>query len=397
MKLYRVLTAVLLVAILLTACSPAALATQVAPAAPTAETGDILIGNFQDLSGLTAAWGEGQTNGTKMAIDEINAKGGLLGGRKLKLITYDFKGQVPESINAYTRLATQDKVTVVLGPSNSAVHIALGPVTADLKVPIVSDPIDERATTPKEGSLNKYIFLLTSPSSGQQARILASYAINTLKYTKVAVLYDQGSAFAISLAAPFADYYTRHKGTVASYEPYETGAKDFKAQLLKIKSTEPQAIMIPVYLQDVIVITKQMKDVGLNIPIIGLNTLGAPYAEQVCPDGNGTIFLNNADLGDPKLAPLMTKYKDTFKKDPVINVLFGYDNVMVVAKAIENAGSTKSEDIVNALENIKDFPGYLGTVTTNPATHRSLNFPMVVQKIENCKYTNIATGVLPQD
>jgi branched-chain amino acid transport system substrate-binding protein len=355
---------------------------------------DILIGNIQDLTGFTAAWGEGQTNGAQIAVDEINAKGGLLGGRKVKLVTYDFKGQVPESINAYNRITGQDKVVAVLGSSNSAVHIALAPITATAKVPIVSDAMDERATTPAEGQTNKYIFLLSEPSSGQQARILASYAINTLKYTKFATLYDQGNAFAVSLTAPFADYIVRNKGVMVASEPYVTGTKDFRTLLLKIQAASPDAIMLPNYLQDEIVITKQMAEIGLKIPIIGFNTLGVPYAQNANPDSDGALFINNADLGDPKYAKLLGDYAAKFKKDPVINVLFGYDNMMLVANAITRAKSTKPDDIVKALEQTQNFQGTLGKISADPATHRPINFPMIVQKVVDGKYVTVDKDVL---
>lgn len=363
-------------------------------AAAPAGKGDILIGNIQDLSGMTAAWGDGQTNGAQIAVDEINAKGGLLGGRKIKLVTYDFKGQVPEAINAYNRLAGQDKVVAVLGSSNSAVHIALAPITAKNKVPIVSDAMDERATTPSAGQVNKYIFLLSEPSSGQQAQILASYALNTLKYTKFAALYDQGNAFAVSLATPFVEYVARNKGSMVANEPYVTGTKDFRTLLLKIKSSNPEAIMLPNYLQDEIVITKQMRELGMQIPIIGFNTLGTPYAQNASPDSEGALFINNADLSDPKFAQMLGDYKAKMKKDPVINVLFGYDNMMLVADAITRAKSTNPDDIVKALEQTKDFPGTLGKITADAATHRPVNFPMIVQKVVGGKYVTVDKDVL---
>jgi branched-chain amino acid transport system substrate-binding protein len=372
-------------------CIIAVLALLAAVAATAAP--DILIGNIQDLTGLTAAWGEGQTNGAQMAVDEINAKGGLL-GRKVKLITYDFKGQIPESINAYNRMVSQDKVVAVLGSSNSAVHIAVTPITLDAKVPIVSDAMDERATTPVEGSVNKYIFLLSEPSSGQQARILASYAIKTLKYTKLAVLYDQGSPFAVSLAAPFTDFVVRNSGAIVASEPYVTGTKDFRTLLLKIQASNPDAIMLPNYLQDQILITKQMREIGMQTPIIGFNTLGAPYATNAAPESEGALFLNNADLGDPKFAKLFADYKARFKKDPVINVLFGYDNMMIVANAITRAKSVKSDDIVKALEQTKGLDAMLGKITADPASHRPINFPMIVQKVVDGKYVTVDKDVV---
>lgn len=381
------LIALALVAGLLVACQ--------GPGASTTET--IKIGNIQDLTGFTAAWGEGMTNGAILAMEEINANGGLLGGRNLELISYDFKGQVPDSINAYNRLTNQDKVAAVLGSPNSAVHIALGPVAAEQKVPIVADPMDERATTPAEGQLNEYIFLLSEPSASQQARIIASYSLNELGLKRVAVLYDQGNPYAVSLAGPFVDYYVRHGGVIVANEPFESGTKDFRTHLLKIMADEPDAIHITNYLQENILIAQQMRELGIDLPLIGNNSFFTPYAEQACPDANNSYFPNNVTYDDPDLVEFIENYQTRFGKDPVVHVFMGYDNMMMVAEAIERAGSTDPEAIMKELKNTKDHQGLVGTITADPATHRPVNLPMVVMKIEDCGYTAVATDVLPEE
>ena len=388
MKTIKTILVVVMVAgLLLAACQPAA----------KPETGSIKIGNIQDLTGPTAAWGEGMTNGATLAMEEINAKGGLLGGRKLELISYDFKGQVPESINAYNRLATQDKAVAVLGSPNSAVHIALGPVTEQQSVPVVADPMDERATTPGEGQLNKYIFLLSEPSASQQARIIASYSLNKLNLKRVAVLYDQGNPYAVSLAAPFMDYYVRHGGVIVANEPFESGTKDFRTHLLKIMAEKPDAIHITNYLQENILIAQQMRELGIDLPLIGNNSFFTPYAEQACPAANNSYFPNNVSYDDPKLVDFIANYRTRFGKDPVVHVFMGYDNMMMIAQAIERAGSTDPTAVMKELEKTKDYEGLVGKITADPTTHRPLNLSMVVMKIDNCKYVPEEMNVLPEE
>jgi branched-chain amino acid transport system substrate-binding protein len=125
---------------------------------PAASTEDILIGNVQDLSGPNKAFGLGMTNAATTMVEKVNAAGGV-NGRKIKLISYDTKGDVNESINAYRRLVEQDKVVSVLGPPIANIGIALAPVTEEMKVPMVGLFMDDRSTIQTNGSPWNYMFL----------------------------------------------------------------------------------------------------------------------------------------------------------------------------------------------------------------------------------------------
>jgi len=355
---------------------------------------EIRIGIIEDLSGPTAAWGEGLFNGATLAVEDINAKGGLL-KKKVRLIPYDFKGKVPEALTAYNRLVDQDKVVAVIGAPNSAVHIALAPVADEKKVPIVGDPMDERATTPAPGEVYAYTFL-GEPSCMDQAYAIASYGLYELGYKNVAILYNQGNPYAVSLAAPFAEYYMRHGGNIVANEPFQSGTNDFRPQLTKIKQLNPDALHITNYLKENALILNQMRELGMDIPVLGNNSCHVPLAETAGEAANGVVYPNNVAMDDPRHQDAIQRYKDKFGKDPVVHFWQGYDDMMLIANAIEVAGKLDPTAIRDALENHSvEVECLTGKITLSPATHRPVNLPLAILRIENSEYVTLETQYLP--
>ena len=165
---------------------------------------EIVIGNLQDLSGPTSVWGNAVTRGAELAAEKINAQGGINGAR-IKLITLDTKGDVQEAIKAFNRLADQEKAVAVLGPPISNIGIGLAPVADAKKVAFVGSFADPRATVGEDGKVHPSMFLV-QPTTVQYGEIMASYAVEKLGFKKIAILYDQSNAYAVSLVAPFKAY-----------------------------------------------------------------------------------------------------------------------------------------------------------------------------------------------
>ncbi len=356
---------------------------------------EIKIGIIEDLSGPTSAWGEGGLNGATFVAEKINKEGGLL-GKQIKLISYDFKNSVPESLTAYTRLVDQDKAIAIIGTPNSAVQIAMAPLADEKKVPVIGDPMDERATTPDPGKVNKNTFL-GEPSASEQAKAIASYALNEMGLKKFAVLYDQGNPYSISLATPFAEYISAKGGQVVANEPFQSGTNDFRPQLTKIKQTNPDAIHITSYLKENSLIVAQAREMGITVPFVGNNSCFVPFAETAGKAGDGVVFPNNIALDDPKLQDYIKAYKARFGKDPVVHAFMGYDNMMIVVNAIKKAGKLDPVAIRDAMENeTKDVEGITGKLTLDPKTHRPVNLPMAILKVENGGYKTLKTTYLPK-
>ena len=208
-KLSILIVALIVLALVASACAPAA-PTAVQPAATDAPStgpaateppapaamGDLLIGNVQDLSGPNKAFGLAMTNAANMMLEEINAAGGV-NGRMIKLISYDTKGDVNESINAYRRLVEQDKVVSILGPPIANIGIALAPVTEEMKVPMVGLHMDDRSTIQDSGVPWTYMFLAQN-SSTTQAHTIAAFAMKELGLKEFAVIYNSQNAYSVS-------------------------------------------------------------------------------------------------------------------------------------------------------------------------------------------------------
>lgn len=360
-----------------------------------AEPGEIRVGIIEDLSGPTSAWGEGLQNGAIYAIEKINKEGGLL-GKQIKYISYDFKGNVPESLNAYNRLVDQDKVIAVIGTPNSAMHIALAPLADEKKVPVIGDPMDERATTPEPGKVNKYTFL-GEPSAGDQARAIASYALHEMGLKKYAILYDQGNPYSVSLATPFAEYITKNGGQIVANEPFQSGTNDFRAQLTKIKQVNPEALHITAYLKENSLIVNQARELGMTMPIVGNNSCFYPFAETAGKAAEGVVFPNNISLDDPRYQDYIKGYKQRFGKDPVVHAWMGYDNVMILANAIKKAGKLDPVAIRDAIENqTVDVQGITDKITLDPKTHRPVNLPLAILQVKDGKYATLKASYLPK-
>ncbi len=353
------------------------------------------IGIIEDLSGPTSAWGEGLQNGAIMAIEKLNKDGGLM-GKQIKYFATDFKGNVPESLTAYNQLVDQDQVAAVIGTPNSAMHIALAPVADQKKVPIVGDPMDERATTPGPGKVNQFTFL-GEPAASDDANTIASYALNEMGFKKFAVMYDQGNPYSVSLATPFAEYISKHGAQVVANESYESSTNDFSAQLTKIKQTNPDVLAITGYLKDDAIIVKQMHQLGMNIPVVGDNSCFTPFAETAGKDAEGVVFPNNIALDDPRFKDFIATYKARFGKDPVVHAWMGYDDMMIVANAIQKANSLDPVAIDTAIQNqTKDVVGITGKITLDPKTHRPVGMPLAILQVKNGTYATLQTTYLPK-
>lgn len=351
-------------------------------------TSDVIkIGEIAALTGPTALSGLQERNGVLLAVDEINAKGGLL-GKKVEVVTLDFKGKVEEGVSAYRKLVEQEKVVAVIGTNFSNVNIAISPVADQLKVPVVCNAMDPRATTPEPGKVYQYTFL-AQPSSIAQGYMIAKIALEMVGAKTAAVLVNNGLAFATSLAEPFRNYFTRHDGKIVAYEEFPPGQLDFRAQLTNIKRANPDVLMIPQYAQEAGLAIKQAREqLGLKVPVVGPNTLQSEPFENAAGKENlhDIYYVYNVNFDDPRFSEFRAKYKAKYGEDiKTTNVFFGYDNMMIIAEAIRRAGKADPKAIRDALEKMEDVSILQGDgkITIDPKTHRPVGMPCVVFKWEN--------------
>lgn len=351
------------------------------PAKP-AESNDIKIGVVYELTGNTASFGTAANNGTKLAFKEINAAGGVL-GKQITIVSADNKGEPSESANAMTKVITQDKVVAVVGFTTSSNGIAGSAVNEANKVPFVAAATTNPKVTvdEKTGKAKPYTFRVCfiDPFQGT---VGANFVLKDLKLKKAVVMIDNSSDYSKGLAKFFKEAYTKGGGTIAGEEAYLQKDKDFKAILTKIKSMNPEVIYLPGYYEEVGMIAKQAREMGITIPIVGGDGWDSPKLAEIgsAVGMNNTFFTNHYSPEDTSAAS--KKFVDAYKKEygvmPDAMAVLGYDAAYVMADAIKRAGAADPAKIQAALVATKDFPAVTGATTLNE-NHDAVKSAVIIE------------------
>lgn len=323
----------------------------------------ILVGEFASLTGKEATFGISSHEGTVLAIEELNAAGGVL-GKKFELKTEDDQSKAGEPANVVNKLISKDGVVAILGEVASSRSLEAAPICQQNKVPMISPA----STNPKVTETGDYIFRVCfiDPFQGT---VMANFATHTLKAKKVAVFTDVKSDYSKGLAKFFKEGFTKAGGTIAAELDFNGGDKDFKAQLTAIKSAAPDGVFVPGYYTDVALICIQAKQLGLNVPFFGGDGWESDTLLQIGKDAvEGHYFSTHyaADAASPKVAAFAAAYKKRYNgKMPDAMAALGYDSAMILADAMKRAGSTDGDKVRAALAATKDFDAVTGKITIN--------------------------------
>jgi branched-chain amino acid transport system substrate-binding protein len=347
----------------------------------------IKVGEFASLTGKEATFGTSSHEGTLLAIEQVNAAGGVL-GKKIELLTEDDQTKAGEPANAVNKLISKDGVVAILGEVASSRSLEAAPICQQNKIPMIS-PASTNPTVTQEGD---YIFRVCFNDTFQGGA-LANFASGTLKAKKVAILTDVKSDYSKGLAKSFKDKFSTSGGTVGIELDFNGGDKDFKGQLTAIKSDAPDAIFLPGYYNDVALICIQAKQLGLATPIFGgdgwesesLLTIGKDAVE-------GHYFSTHCSIEQP--TPEMSAFVDAYKKrfngkSPDAMAVLGYDSAMVLVDAIKRANTTESAALRAAIAATKDFSGASGKFSLN--ADRDAVKALVFIQIKGGKFTYNAT------
>ncbi len=345
-----------------------------------AATGDIVIGHYASMTGNTAHFGQDTDKAARLAAEQINAAGGVL-GRKLKVVTLDTRGDGAEAANAVTRLIDVEKATAILGEVASSLSLQGGPIAQRRKIPMVSPS----STNPKVTQIGDYVFRVCyiDPFQG---KVMAVFAKDTLKLTKVAILKDVKNDYSKGLAEAFQKAFVAGGGTIAVEQSYSAGDTDFSAQVTAIKSSGAQAIWVPGYYSEVAAIARTAARLGLKVPLLGGDGWDAPELFGIGGDAlNGSYFSNHfaPDQASPKATQFVADFTAKYGQPPTGLGALGYDGVLVIADAIKRAGSAEPSKVRDALAATKDLEAVTGTLTMDK--ERNPEKSVVVLKIDGGK------------
>jgi branched-chain amino acid transport system substrate-binding protein len=324
-----------------------------------AGTGEILIGEYGSLTGPEATFGQSTHEGIQLAIDEINAAGGV-NGRKLKVLTEDDQSKPEEAASAVTKLISQNNVVAVLGEVASSNSLAAAPICQNNKVPMITPS----STNPSVTQKGDYIFRLCFLDD-YQGQAMAKYVANDLKIKKVAVLIDSKSDYSTGLAGYFSEEFKKNGGTVVATQSYAKGDSDFRSQLTTIKAAAPELIFVPGYYNDIGQIALQARDLGMKQPLAGGDGWESPKLIEIGGKAlEGSFYSNHYFEGDP--SPVVREFGDKYRKKfgttPGALAALAYDSARVLADAIKRAGSVEGPALRDAIAATKGFPGVTGTI-----------------------------------
>ena len=343
---------------------------------------EIRIGLLNEMTGGNATIGTAAANGAKLAIKELNAKGGLL-GKQIKAVVADNKSEPSESANAMTKLLTQDKVVAVTGTFSSSNAIAAASVAEANKKPyLVAGATNPKVTVDeKTKTVKKFIYRVCfiDPFQGTVA---ANFAAKDLKVKKAAMLVDNSSDYSKGLAEFFETSFRKEGGEVIASEAYLQKDTDFKATLTKIKSTNADILYVPGYYEEVGKIVKQARELGITVPIVGADGWDSPKLIEIASPAalNNTYFTNHYSVEDtsPKAKAFVDAYAKEYGQKPEALAVLGYDAVYVLADAVKRANSTDATKIAEALAATRDFPAISGVTTINK-THDADKNAVVIE------------------
>jgi branched-chain amino acid transport system substrate-binding protein len=346
----------------------------------------IRIGEYASLTGKEATFGQASHKGTLLAVEEINASGGVL-GKRLELITEDNQSKGGESATIVKKLISRDKVIAVIGEVASSRTLEAAPICQHAKIPMISPSSTAQEVTAKGDYIFRVCFI--DPFQGT---VMAKFAKESLNLRKVALLTSVSSAYSVGLAKYFKERFAADGGAVALEQRYTEGDKDFRAQLTAIKAANVDGLFIPGYYSEAALICRQARDLGLNIPIFGADGWESP--ELVAIGGGaveGTHFVTHysPENKDPFVVDFNERFRKRWGNTSDTLTGLGYDAVMMLADGLKRAGTTDGAKLRDALAATKNFKGVTGNITLD--AQRNPTKTAVVLVVKDGKFQFVAS------
>ena len=342
----------------------------------------IKLGEFASMTGKEAVFGQNVNKGTLLAIEESNAAGGVL-GRTLELITEDDQSKPGESATVVKKLISRDKVVVILGEITSGRTLEAAPIAQAAKIPLISPGATNVEVTAKGNYIFRICFI-----DDFQGTVMAKFARDTLQLKRVAILSSVSSAQSVGLAKYFRERFTSASTAIAAEQKYSEGEKDFRAQLTAIKAAGADGIFVPGYYAEAALICKQARDLGLTLPLLGVDGWESPDLLAIAGAAAEGCYLSTHFSPESK-APVVVAFNERYQKRWGISAnalsVLGYDATMLAIDAIRRAGSTDGAKIRDALAATKDYPAVTGAITFD--TNRNPTKNAVVLTVKNGTFT----------
>ena len=331
----------------------------------------IKIGYIGDLSQSTALWGNAGKFGALEAIEEINAAGGVLDGKMLELVPMDGKGDSADSVNALRKLITDNGIVAEIGTNFSSCNIPMASVADELKVPIIGTAAsNELVTIDEQGNLHPYSFRMCFLDA-YIGTVVGTYATKDLGFTKGALFTINGDTNSEAVGQFIEDAFIANGGEFVSKEQCQSGDREFRAQLAKIKKADPEIIFVVMndYAMNA-TFAKQAREMDIQCMLMGHDGWDSDQlAEEAQGALDGCQFVSRIGFAMPEANDFADKIVEKYGGTKETECLFGRDGVYWIVDAITRAGSADPTAIRDALEATEVYEGLIGQLVMNPETH----------------------------
>lgn len=346
------------------------------------DTADVVkVGVYEPLTGTNAAGGQMTLEGIQLA----NQLYPEVLGKKVELVTVDNKSEKQEAANAVERLVSKDKVNVIIGSYGSSLSMAGGPVAQAAKIPVIGCSPTNPAVTLGNDFYFRVCFI--DPFQGT---VMSNYAVNTLKAKTAAIIRDVQQDYSVGLSNYFMKAFQASNGpdSIVADVSYNTGDKDFSAQLTQVKSKNPDIIFAPGNFLECGILVAKAREMGIMVPILGGDTWEAPEFLNQVKDYTDIYFSTHFTAEEP-VTDVSTVFLTEFKKaypDKEVNAFaaLGFDAYILALDAITRAGSTDGVAIQQALADTKGFKGATGVITLDE--NRDATKTAIIKKVADGKF-----------
>jgi branched-chain amino acid transport system substrate-binding protein len=375
MRTYKLLSIIILIAIAISACGTKA----------TKEVtfkGELKIAVLAPLSGPVPTFGVSTKEGALQAVEEWNAKGGVL-GMKVVAIVEDSQCTPDPAVNAANKVIDQDKVHYIIGEVCSKASIPVSEIANEKGVVQISGTsTNPSVVRDAAGNVKPYTFVACY-NDDTQGKVMAKFAFETLKAKTAFIMLDQANDYVKGLAEYFEKYFTAAGGTIVGKETYTATDTDFSTTLAKVSEAKPDVVVLPDYYNIVNLVTKQAKEKGITAPFIGGDGWDSPDLDAVAAAGG--YFTNHYSPTENREAVKVfvknygEKYKDDKgnAKTPDALAALAYDATNIMLASIVKAGADDPVKVKDVIAGGK-FEAVSGTITFD-AFHTPIKPVTIIQ------------------
>jgi branched-chain amino acid transport system substrate-binding protein len=289
------------------------------------------VGAVIPLSGAAETYGRNVQNGLMLALEEINAAGGVK-GKKLDVLMENDETNEQTAVQKAEQLIGNG-IPVIIGGVTSNLALALAPV-GDKKKTVILSPT---ATSPKLTGISPYFFR-NFPSDTREGRVMAEYAVRRMKIRNVAILYVD-KEYGQGLTQIFKNRFQELGGRVAYEKPYAEGTTDFAANVKEIKDSGADSVYLPGYYTEIAAILNELKKQEVNLKILSVQGMATPMFLEIAADAaEGVVYPQppyDPESQEPSIQKFVQAYRQKFPTKPDVDAAFAYDALWVVAKAID--------------------------------------------------------------